>query len=410
MELGFSWGVKSDSPQWQDWRWQVKNRITQVQQLPAGFRLSESEKGFFQQQRIQKGFPFQVTPYYLSLLDPENPCDPLRLMVFGQDREFLQARWGWLDPLGEQSYQVTRRVIHRYPDRALVLVTDQCSVYCRFCFRRHFTGGHQSTLTRSDLRELQSYLMSQPRLREVILTGGDALLLSDEKLKWILHEIAQVPHIERIRLATRMPVVCPMRITPSLLKVLKSYRPIFIMTHFNHPRELTDLSQQALKSLTFEGIVVLNQTVLLNGVNTHPAVLAELFLKLLNCQVKPYYLFHCDPAQGIEHFMAPLWAGAWILGQLWGHLSGLSLPQWAAELAQIGSKVWLHPSQFIDSWAPKGYFWQWRQDSGLGFDAWGRPGKILQGKFLRFPEGWWSYQKSWSGRELRPSSRVPEHL
>ncbi|NCN95768.1 MAG: KamA family radical SAM protein, partial [Bdellovibrionales bacterium] len=268
------------------------------------------------------------------------------------------------DPLGEERHSINERLIHRYPDRVLFLVTDMCSVYCRYCTRKRFTGKLDSFVKSKPYQDALSYIEKNKGIREVILSGGDPLTLSNSRLEKVLSDLRRIKHIEIIRVGTRMPVVCPMRIDQELVEMMKKYHPIFVMTHFNHPQELSLEAALALTKLVDHGFPVMNQMVLLNGINNHEALVQALSRRLLSLRVKPYYMFHCDPSQGTEHFQTSIQDSLEIQKKLWGKLSGLALPNLSLDIPGGGGKVGLVPSFELERKSSHSKFKGWD-----GFEA-----------------------------------------
>ena len=325
---------------WNCWGWQLKNS----KKIFADLNGSGSKSDF--------GFQVRVTPYYHALAEfsmaidknssPQD--DPIGRLYYPQSLEKVTGKQEMLDPLDELAHSPVPGIVHRYPDRALLLVTDTCSVYCRFCTRKHYTGKDQAMIKKDHLANALTYLKNHPEICEVILSGGDPLTLGDNQLVQILSEIRKIDHIEIIRIGTRMPVVCPMRITRDLVEAIREYGPIFIMTHFNHPRELTEDAAYALGLFVDHGVPVFNQMVLLKGVNNDPEVVRELSRKLLYLRVKPYYMFQCDPSQGTDHLRTSVDESKAIQKSLWGNLSGLAMPNLALDIPGGGGKVPLFPN------------------------------------------------------------------
>lgn len=322
---------------WNDWKWQISNRLKTVSDFSLFFNLTDEEKEALTSNLTH--FSFGTTPYYASLADRDDSLDPIRLMQVPSNKEFQPGAQSMCDPLGELKHSPAIRIIHRYPDRALFLATDLCGVYCRYCFRKHFTGTHQFLPSSSEYDEAISYLKSHPEIREVLISGGDPLTLSENKLEIILSDLRSLPHIEIIRLSTKMVVACPMRITKNLVTLLKKYSPIFFMVHINHPKEMTLEVGKALSLLVDEGIPVLSQTVLLRGINNHSSILQSLFRRLLFQRVKPYALYQCDPSLGSDHFRTSLQQTKEIYQQLWGKVSGLALPLFIMDIPGGGGKL-----------------------------------------------------------------------
>ncbi len=327
----------SDS-NWNDWAWQLRSSLkSEADFRSAGFQLSEDEAAGF----AGAGDVFQIrsTPYYASLASQTVAMDPIRRILMPTAAELTSGRQSMLDPLGEKVNNPAPRIIHRYPDRLLFLVTDTCSVYCRYCTRKHFTGNDEAFVKSAEYDRALSYIKSKTGLREVILSGGDPLTLGDAVLDRVLTDLRSIEHVEIIRVGTRMPVVCPMRVTPALVRILQKHQPVYVMTHFNHPRELTAESAAALKLLADHGTPLFNQLVLLNGVNNHPAVVQALSRRLLYLRVKPYYMFQCDPSEGTDHLRTSVEDSLEIQRELWGRLSGLAMPNLSLDIPGGGGKA-----------------------------------------------------------------------
>lgn len=322
--------------QWNDWHWQLFHRITTKEQLYRFLTPSKEEQAALDRSDWQ--FPFSITPYYLSLIDPHDPEDPLRKTVVPHIAESHVAVGEALDPLGEDHTSPVLGIVHRYPDRALFLATSFCSVYCRYCTRSRLVGGHAELLEAHWNRALE-YLERHTEIRDVIISGGDPLTLSDESLARLLARFKQMRHIQMLRIGTKVPFVLPQRITPALVKVLKSYRPLYINIHATHPHELSDEGKLACNRLADAGIVLGSQTVLLKGVNDSVEVMMELFHKLLSVRVRPYYLFQCDPIVGSAHFRTTIDKGKEIMDGLRGHTSGLAIPYYVVDTPGGGGKV-----------------------------------------------------------------------
>ena len=326
------------SSDWLDWKWQMRNSLKSQEDFAKHLELTAQEKVGFETQ-----FSVRCTPYYLSLALGQSPQDPIRKIIVPTGHETLPGLQEMLDPLGEKKNNPAPRVIHRYPDRALLLVTDTCSVYCRYCTRKHFTATDQAFIKSSQYDQALSYFKSQKSIKEVILSGGDPLTLGDDQLEGVISDLVSIDHIELIRLGTRMPVVCPMRITDALVARLKKYHPIFVMTHFNHPRELTFESSRAVLKFVDNGFPVFNQLVLLNGVNNHSAIIQALSRRLLSLRTKPYYMFQCDPSFGSDHLRTSVQDSLRIQRELWGKMSGLAMPNLSLDIPAGGGKVGLVP-------------------------------------------------------------------
>lgn len=325
---------------WNSWTWQLQNSLKSHSDFQAKFSLSQNEKQAFSGEG--KIFSVRATPYYSSLVS-QHPEDPLRRILMPRKEELEMGAQAQLDPLGERKNNPVSRIIHRYPDRVLFLVTDICSVYCRYCTRKHFTGQEQAFIKPNEFQAAIAYIRSKPGIREVILSGGDPLTLSDGHLDRVLGELRSIPHIEIIRVGTRMPVVCPMRVTEDLAKMLRSHKPVYLMTHFNHPRELTLEAKNAVEMFVDHGVPVFNQMVLLNGVNNHPAIVQALSRRLLYLRAKPYYMFQCDPSEGTDHLRTSIEESMQIQRELWGTLSGLAMPNLSLDIPDGGGKAALVP-------------------------------------------------------------------
>lgn len=334
----------SEESQWLDWKWQLRASLTSLDDFTQAFELTEEEKAGF----ASPEFQIRCTPYYASLASDLNPHDPIRKILVPTLRELQPGVQQMLDPLGERKNNPAPRVIHRYPDRCLFLVTDFCSVYCRYCTRKHFTASDQNFVRSSEYDQALSYLKAHKGLREVILSGGDPLTLSDSVLDKVLSDLRSIDHIEIIRIGSRMPVVCPMRVTDQLVSVIRKYHPVFLMTHFNHPREVTSEAASALTKIVDAGIPAFNQLVLLNGVNNHPAVISALSRRLMYLRVKPYYMFQCDPSFGTDHLRTSVEDSLRIQKELWGNLSGLAMPTLSLDIPDGGGKTSLVPNFEVD--------------------------------------------------------------
>ena len=342
----------------------MRNSPKTAEQFEKYVALSDEEREIISESSGSV-FNIRATPYYLSLLKSEAGHDPLRKIVMPHRRELSEGAQAMLDPLGEKKNNPVHRVIHRYPDRALFLITDVCSVYCRFCTRKHFTGQEQAFLKDEELNAALEYFRAHREIREVILSGGDPLTVSNSQLEKVLKGIREIEHIEIIRIGTRMPVVCPMRVDSDLARLLREYAPVFVMTHFNHPRELTLEAHRGLSILVDHGIPVFNQMVLLNGVNNHPVLVQALSRKLLLSRVKPYYMFQCDPSMGTDHLRTSVEESLEIQKSLWGKMSGLAMPNLSLDIPDGGGKVGLVPE-----------FETYRDDKVRKYTGWdGRPGE-----------------------------------
>lgn len=344
------------SEKWGSWTWQLQNSLKTAEDFSGHFSLSENEKNVFQ--KGSELFNIRTTPYYASLAGAEE-LDPIRRILMPTLQEISPGLQSMKDPLGEKKNNPAPRIIHRYPDRVLFLVTDICSVYCRYCTRKHFTGQEQAFIKNSEYEQALDYIRSHPGIREVILSGGDPLTLSNKHIERVLSDLRKIDHVEIIRVGTRMPVVCPMRVDQELVDILRKHKPVFLMTHFNHPRELTLEAKQALDLFVDNGVPVMNQMVLLNGVNNHPAIIQALSRRLLFLRVKPYYMFQCDPSEGTDHLRTSIEDSESIQRELWGVLSGLAMPQLSVDIPNGGGKVGYTPIYEVLRTAEKRIFKGW---------------------------------------------------
>jgi len=335
--------------QWNDWKWQVKNRIETLDELKKYVSLTaEEEEGVKQ---TLKTLRMAITPYYLSLINPDDPHDPIRRQCIPTGLETHQADADLLDPLHEDEDSPTPGLTHRYPDRVLFLITDMCSMYCRHCTRRRFAGQTDKECGVDRIEKALEYIRNTPTVRDVLLSGGDALMVSDKRLEYIISELRKIPHVEIVRLGTRTPVVCPQRITPELCNMLKKYHPIWINTHFNHPNEVTPESSRACEMLADAGIPLGNQSVLLRGVNDCVHVMRKLVHEIVKIRVRPYYIYQCDLSMGLEHFRTPVSKGIEIIEGLRGHTSGYCVPTFVVDAPGGGGKTPVMP-QYVISQAP----------------------------------------------------------
>lgn len=335
--------------QWNDWHWQVKNRIETVDELKKYIKLTaEEEEGI---RESLKTLRMAITPYYLTLIDPENPHCPIRKQAIPTVEELKRSPADLEDPLHEDSDSPVPGLTHRYPDRVLFLITDMCSMYCRHCTRRRFAGQHDCATPEKQIDDCIDYIARTPQVRDVLLSGGDALLVSDEKLEYIISRLRAIPHVEIIRIGSRTPVVLPQRITPELVNMLKKYHPIWLNTHFNHPNEVTPESKQACARLADAGIPLGNQSVLLRGVNDCTHIMKKLVHELVKMRVRPYYIYICDLSLGIGHVRTPVSKGIEIIENLRGHTSGYAVPTFVVDAPGGGGKIPVMPN-YVISQAP----------------------------------------------------------
>jgi len=326
---------------WFDWHWQIRNLIRTPEDLGVLIDLSQNEK-----QEIKKAaavFPMAITPYYASLIDWNDTACPIRLQCIPSMQELDFGFAEMDDPLNEEAFSPLPGLIHRYPDRVLLLVTLECSTYCRHCTRKRKVGDPTQAINIQGIDAGIKYIKDHHEIRDVLLSGGDPFFLGDRFLENIIRKIREISHVEVIRIGTRTPVVLPQRITDTLVKILQKYHPIWINTHFNHPREFTPESTQALAKLANAGIPLGNQTVLLKGINDSPAVIKALLHLLVKNRVRPYYLYHCDYSRGIKHFRTSIAAGVEILEKLIGYTSGFAIPTYVVDIPGGGGKVPIFP-------------------------------------------------------------------
>lgn len=335
--------------EWNDWHWQVRNRITTLDQLKKVAELTpEEEEGV---KEALKTLRMGITPYYACLMDPKDPKDPVRMQAIPTIKETVRAESDMPDPLNEDTDSPVPGLTHRYPDRVLFLVTDMCSMYCRHCTRRRFAGQNDAGVPDEKIERMLDYIRKTPVVRDVLLSGGDALMISDKRLEYIIKELRAIPHVEIIRIGSRTPVVCPQRITPELVNMLKKYHPIWLNTHFNHPKEITEASSKACALLADAGVPLGNQSVLLRGINDSVAVMKDLVHKLVKIRVRPYYIYQCDLSLGISHFRTPVSKGIEIIEGLRGHTSGFCVPTFVVDAPGGGGKIPVMP-QYLISQSP----------------------------------------------------------
>src|SRR5512133_173607 len=337
--------------EWHDWRWQQRAALSTVDDFARVARLTDEEREGFA--RTAGRFRVGATPYYASLIDPGHPHCPVRRQVLPLPEEAAEAAGDQRDPTGEEPHRPVRALVQKYPDRALLLATDRCAAYCRHCTRRRITGGEGNGLDRAALTEAAAWLREHAGVREVIVSGGDPLVLSDERIGEILAAVRSVPHVRIIRLATRAPVTNPMRLTAPLARLLRRFAPLYVVTHFNHPKELTPEAREGCERLVDHGVPVENQSVLLRGINSSARALVELNERLLEARVRPYYLHQGDLADGTGHLRTPLRAGVEILAEMRGRTSGLAIPHLAVDLPGGEGKIALAPD-YVEAREPHG--------------------------------------------------------
>jgi lysine 2,3-aminomutase len=349
--------VGPDAPEWMDWRWQLRNRLDTEEAIAALVDLTADERAAML--AAPGKFRVGITPYYASLMDRSHPACPVRMQVVPRMAELDVEPGELVDPLGEDAHRPVPAIFHRYPDRCLLLALDRCAIYCRHCNRRRLVGQEESSVSKTDLDSAIAYIRATPAIRDVLISGGDPLTLSTEKLESIVSAVRAIPHVEIIRIGTRVPVVLPMRIDDELCSMLRRYHPLFINTHFNHPKELTPLARAACEKLADAGMPIGNQTVLLRGVNSSVRVLRKLFTGLLRSRVRPYYLFQGDVAEGTGHMRTTVETGLEMIAGLRGHISGLAIPHLVIDAPGGMGKIPVGPDYVIerarDRWVLRNY-------------------------------------------------------
>lgn len=340
-------GLFADIPaeQWNDWTWQAKNRITTLQDLKKYVTLTpEEEQGI---EKCLATFRMAITPYYLSLVDLNDPEDPIRKQAIPSADELYFAPEESADSLHEDTDSPVKGLTHRYPDRVLFLLTDRCASYCRHCTRRRLVGQTDNSMPKEQIDACIEYIRNHPEVRDVLLSGGDVFMQSDEMLEYVISSLRAIPHVEIIRLGTRVPVVMPQRITQELCDMLKKYHPIWVNVHFNHPNEITPESAAACAKLADAGIPLGNQSVLLAGVNDCVHVMRKLVNDLVKIRVRPYYIYVCDLSLGLSHFRTPVSKGIEIIEGLRGHTSGYCIPTFVVDAPGGGGKVPVMPNYVL---------------------------------------------------------------
>jgi len=331
--------------EWEDWTWQVRNRVTTVEELKEIVNLTpEEEKGVAQSLKVLR---MAISPYFAMLMDPNDPHDPVRMQAIPTIKELDFSASDMEDPLFEDIDSPVHGLTHRYPDRVLFLITDMCANYCRHCTRRRLAGQEDHARDKASIDAAIKYIKEHEEIRDVLLSGGDPLLVSDAFLEDIIKRLKAIDHIEIVRIGSRTPVTLPMRITPELCKMLAKYHPMWLNTHFNHPREITPESKAAVEMLADHGIPVGNQTVLLRGINDCPTIMKKLVHELVKIRCRPYYFYQCDLSRGIEHFRTSVEKGLEIAESLRGHTSGFAVPTFILDAPGGGGKIPLAPQYLI---------------------------------------------------------------
>jgi lysine 2,3-aminomutase len=331
--------------QWNDWKWQLRNRVTSLAALERHMQLTPEERAGV----LLSGnkLSLAITPHFFNLIDSTDPSCPIRRQVIPRFEETLTHPEEMADPCGEDSHMPVPGLVHRYPDRVLFLVTDRCAAYCRYCTRSRVVSGAGEQELHTDFEEAFRYLEKHREIRDVLFSGGDALLFSDEKLEYLLSRARAIPHLEFLRIGSRVPIFLPQRITPELCRMLQKYHPLFMSVHVNHPRELTLEVREALGRLANHGVPLGNQSVLLAGVNDDLGTMQTLVHKLLLSRVRPYYVYQCDLIQGSAHLRAPVAKGLEIIEGLRGHTSGYAVPQFVIDAPGGGGKVPINPGYVL---------------------------------------------------------------
>jgi lysine 2,3-aminomutase len=351
---------------WNDWRWQLKHRIQDLEEAQRIFTLAPDERGAIA--KLGGRMPLGLTPYYASLMDLEDPADPLRRTKLPDLWEFERAPGESQDPLGEETHHAVPGLVHTYPDKVLFLVTDFCATYCRYCMRSRLVGKGSFLPDHAMWERALDYIRQHQDVRDVLLSGGDPLIMADERLEWLLQRLRAIPHVEFIRIGTKVPAVLPQRVTPALVRMLKKYHPLFMSLHFVHPRELSPECARACGRLADAGIPLGGQMVLLKGVNDDPAVMKALCTGQLKLRVKPYYLHQCDAILGTQHFRTTIARGLELMRSLHGWTTGYAVPHYMVDAPGGGGKVPLSPDYIVKKDGPdfhirnyEGRFYRYRE-------------------------------------------------
>jgi lysine 2,3-aminomutase len=341
----------SGMSQWKDWTWHIRHTIKDIDTVETLLGITFPGDTRKRLDETVGRFPLRITPYYLSLIQADDyQNDPIFMQAFPSEKELMVERYDIKDPLAEDTDSPAACITHRYPDRVLFLVSNVCAMYCRHCTRKRKVGDVDSIPGDKEIREGIAYIVDHPQVRDVLISGGDPLMLPDDRLNWILTELEAIPHVEVLRIGTRIPVVLPYRITDDLAAMLAKHHPIWINTQFNHPREITSSSKQAVAKLANAGIPLGNQTVLLAGVNDCPRIMKSLVHKLVQNRVRPYYLYQCDLSEGLAHFRTPVGKGIEIIESLIGHTSGFAVPTYVIDAPGGAGKIPIMPNYLI-SWS-----------------------------------------------------------
>ncbi len=330
---------------WGDWRWQLKNRITSLDEIQGLINLSRREEDGIR--RAEGRLKLAITPYFFSLIDPQDPRCPIRRQSIPRVDEFRVSSAEMTDPCGEDAHTPTPGLVHRYPDRVLLMVTETCAMYCRYCTRKRMVGEEHAPMNEERLEAAIKYIKSKKNIRDVLISGGDPLMLSTGVLEHYLSELRKLKQIEIIRIGTRVPVTLPMRVNGELVKMLKKYHPLFMSIHFSHPKELTPEVTRACTMLADAGIPLGSQTVLLRSINDRPSTMKKLMQGLLKIRVRPYYIYQCDLAIGTAHFRTPVSVGMNIMEELIGHTTGYAVPTLVIDAPGGGGKIPVAPNYVL---------------------------------------------------------------
>ena len=348
--------------QWETYRWQMANRIQDVDKLRQVIRLTPSETAAVT--RRSGRFIMGIPPYWAALMDPDDPMCPIRRQAVPTEEEYKLSPNDMIDPLGEDSHMPVPGLVHRYPDRVLLLVVEVCSMYCRFCTRSRVVGTSAGYSRPANIDAAIDYIKAHRKIRDVLISGGDPLTLSDERLDDVLTKLKAIPHVEFVRIGTRNPVTLPYRVTESLCAVLRKHKPVWMSLHFNHPKEVTPAAKKACGMLADSGVPLGSQTVLMKGINDRPAIMKKLFHELLKTRVRPYYIYQCDPVKGTAHFRTPVSVGLQIIEKLRGHTSGYAVPTFVVDGPGGGGKIPLMPNYVV---SVKNGVWTLRNYAGKLF-------------------------------------------
>ncbi len=337
--------LRFSDKEWNDWRWQMRSRITKAASLKNFLRLTTPQVEAMT--AVEQRFRTVITPYYLSLANPDNPNDPILRQSLPDPRELEMADFGKADPLAEEEDMPVAGLTHRYEDRALMVVTNACAMFCRHCTRKRIWNGDDVTVNEANIAAMIEYVRRTPQIRDVIVSGGDPFTLPTARLESILKRLRAIPHVEVIRIGTRTPVTVPMRIDDELCAMLDAYGPIWVNTQFNHPQEITEEAAKAVDRLIRHGVCVNNQSVLMRGINDDPETIKVLCRQLVRIKVRPYYLFQCDQVEGVEHFRTRISRGVEIMESLRGHTTGFSIPTFVVDGPEGTGKIPVMPNYLI---------------------------------------------------------------